>query len=105
MIYLYTAVFAPIGDGGYCARVPDLRGCVTTGKSLADAIEQITDAMSAWLVVAEDEGLEIALPTPQESVKPAPGTLCSAIKADTLDYRSRTRTLKPREKTFHCPSG
>ena len=57
MQYIYTALFTPIEDGsGYYAKVPDLPGCITTGSSLSDAIEQITDAMSAWLVVAEDEG-------------------------------------------------
>lgn len=66
-------------------------------RQLADTIEQITDAMSAWLVVAEDEGLEIAPPTPQESLKLAPGTLCSVIKANTLDYLSRTDTQATRK--------
>ena len=66
-------------------------------RQLDDDTGQITDAMSAWLVVAEYEGLEIAPPTPQESVKPAPGTLCSVIKANTLDYRSRTDTQATRK--------
>lgn len=97
MIYIYTAFFTPIGDGGYYARIPDLPGCVTTGKSLADAIDQIADAMNAWLVVAEDEGLEIASPTPQEQMERAPGTVCSVIKADTLSYRTRTDTRATRK--------
>lgn len=64
MQYIYTALFKPIEDGsGYYAKVPDLPGCITTGKNLPDAINQITDAMSAWLVVAEDEGEPIAAPT------------------------------------------
>ena len=55
MKYIYTALFTPIEDGsGYYAKVPDLPGCITTGNSLSDAIDQITDAMSAWLVVADD---------------------------------------------------
>lgn len=67
MKYIYTALFTPIEDGsGYYAKVPDLPGCITTGNSLSDAIDQITDAMSAWLVVAEDEGEPIAPPSPQE---------------------------------------
>lgn len=62
MKYIYTALFTPIEDGsGYYAKVPDLPGCITTGNSLSDAIDQITDAMSAWLVVAEDEGEPIVL--------------------------------------------
>lgn len=67
MRYLYTAIFKPIEDGsGYYAKIPDLPGCITTGTSLADAIIQITDAMNAWLVFAEDNGDEIAPPHPSE---------------------------------------
>ena len=63
MQYIYTALFTPIEDGsGYYAKVPDLPGCITTGNSLSDAINQITDAMNAWLVVAEDECEPIAPP-------------------------------------------
>lgn len=61
MKYVYTAVFTPMEDNsGYYARVPDLLGCITTGKDLPDAIDQIKDAMSVRLVVAEDEGMEDA---------------------------------------------
>lgn len=53
MKYLYTAVFSPKESGnGYYASVPDLPGCISTGRDLNDAIDQITDAASSWLVVA-----------------------------------------------------
>ena len=56
MLYIYTAIFSPIEDGsGFYAKVPDLPGCITTGHDLSDTLDQITDAMNAWLVVAEDD--------------------------------------------------
>nr|DAR58750.1 MAG TPA: hypothetical protein [Caudoviricetes sp.] len=98
MQYIYTALFTPIEDGsGYYAKVPDLPGCITTGSSLSDAIEQITDAMSAWLVVAEDEGEPIVPPTPQDELVTEPGTICSLISADTIDYRAKTDTRAVRK--------
>lgn len=98
MQYIYTALFTPIEDGsGYYAKVPDLPGCITTGSSLSDAIEQITDAMSAWLVVAEDEGESIVPPTPQDELVTEPGTICSLISADTIDYRAKTDTRAVRK--------
>lgn len=98
MQYIYTALFTPIEDGsGYYAKVPDLPGCITTGSSLSDAIEQITDAMSAWLVVAEDEGDPIVPPTPQDELVTEPGTICSLISADTIDYRAKTDTRAVRK--------
>ena len=69
MKYIYTATFAPNENGTkYYCRVPDLPGCITTGNSIDDAIEMITDAASGWLVVAEDEGNEIPAPTPQHKL-------------------------------------
>ena len=98
MRYIYTAVFTPMEDGsGYYAKVPDLAGCITTGKDLADAIDQITDAMSAWLVVAEDENLEIATPTPQGQMKIDNNSSCALIKADTIAYRAMTDTKAVRK--------
>lgn len=98
MKYIYTALFTPIEDGsGYYAKVPDLPGCITTGNSLADAIDQITDAMNAWLVVAEDEGNEIAPPTPQDQLSSGTDTVFSLVSADTIEYRARTDTRAVRK--------
>lgn len=104
MKYIYTALFTPIEDGsGYYAKVPDLPGCITTGNSLSDAIDQITDAMSAWLVVTEDEGEPIAPPSPQEKLSVDAGTICSLISADTIEYRAQTDTRAVR-KNVSLPS-
>jgi predicted RNase H-like HicB family nuclease len=98
MQYIYSAIFTPIEDGsGYYAKVPDLPGCVTTGSSLQDAIDQITDAASGWLVVAEDEELEIASPTPQSDIAVNPGDVLSLISIDTILYRSQTDTKAVRK--------
>ena len=91
MIYIYTAIFTPReNDPGYYAEVPDLPECITTGKDIADAIFQITDTISAWLVAAEDKGVEIIPPTPQNKLHINSNTICSLITADTMEYRART---------------
>lgn len=91
MKYLYTATFTPKENGnGYYAAVPDLPGCVTTGSSLKDAVAQITDAASGWLVVAEDECLPIAPPSPQGSLSLPDGAVCSLVHIDTIAYRAVT---------------
>lgn len=98
MKYIYTATFTPNEDfSKYYARIPDLPGCITTGSSLQDAIEQITDAASGWLVVAEDENLEIASPTPQSDIVVEDNALLSLIQIDTLAYRARTDTRAVRK--------
>ena len=98
MKYLYTAVLSPIeGSSYFSARVPDLPGCVTTGKDILEAIDMITDAASLWLVVAEDKGMPIAPPTPQNELDREDGDICSLIRIDTIAYRALTDTRSVRK--------
>ena len=97
MKYLYSAIFTPIEDGsGYYARVPDLPGCITTGSSLEDAIEQITDAMNVWLVTAEEDPCQsrrLLLRILDREL----GAVYSLVQADTIAYRARTDTRAVRK--------
>lgn len=96
MKYLYSAVF--ISDGAKVfARVPDLPGCVSSGRDLQDAIAQITDAASVWLVTAEDEGLPIPAATPQAELPHDSGAQFSVIQVDSLSYRALTDTRAVRK--------
>ena len=98
MKYIYTATFVPNEDGTkYYCRVPELPGCITTGSSIDDAIEMITDAASGWLVVAEDEGNEIPAPTPQYKLDIPENAICSIIRIDTFAYRAATDTRAVRK--------
>lgn len=98
MKYIYTAVFSPTEDGTeFYARVPDLPGCITTGDTLEDAIEQITDAASGWLVAAEDHGDPIPSPTSQDALERSPDCALSLIQVDTLAYRALTDTRAVRK--------
>lgn len=98
MKYIYTATFTPNEDGTkYYCRVPDLPGCITTGDSLDNAIEMITDAASGWLAVAEDEGNDIPLATPQHDLDIPDNAICSIIRIDTFAYRAATDTRAVRK--------
>ena len=98
MKYIYSAVFTPNEDDTkFYATIPDLPGCVTTGSSLQDAIDQITDAASGWLVVAEDKGLPIPTATPQSSVERTDKDYLSLIQIDTIAYRAATDTKAVRK--------
>ena len=96
MKYTYTAVFTKKGKKIY-AKVPDLDGCITTGKDLIDAMDQMADAMAAWLCTAEDENLTIPAPTVQAKIKHNKDDMLSLIKADTLAYRAATDTRAVRK--------
>lgn len=88
MKYTYTAVLEPMENSErYYAYVPDLRGCVTTGIGLQDAIEMITDAASIWLVCAEDEGIATPVATPIDQSTRKANTTLIEIQIDTTAYR------------------
>lgn len=98
MRYIYTAVFTPNEDGSKIhVRIPDLPGCITTGHDLQDAIDQITDAASGWLVVAEDEGLPIPTATNQAEIPCDARDEVSMIRVDTIAYRAMTDTRAVRK--------
>ncbi len=53
-------------EGGYEASYPELRGCLTTGKTLAAAAANAEDAKRAWLTAAMEEGYPIPDPENNE---------------------------------------
>lgn len=48
MKLIYLGILTPFSDGtgGYVVEFPNLKGCVTEGGSLADALEMGVDAAS-----------------------------------------------------------
>lgn len=102
MLYTYTAVITEC-DGTFYAKVPDVPGCITTAKSLAEAINLITDALCGCLTVLEDEKITPAEPTPQSLIEHNQDDLLTVIQADTLKYRSRLDTKSVR-KNVSLPS-
>lgn len=48
-------------DGSYTVVFPDLEGCITEGKDLAEALDMAPKALNQWLQYLEDEGQDIPL--------------------------------------------
>ena len=55
----YTVLIAQDEDGIYIAKVPDISGCYTQGKTVEQAMERIREAIQVCL---EAEELEDVLP-------------------------------------------
>jgi len=49
-------------DRVYVAEVPELPGCMAHGKTRADALANIADAIHLWLKTARELGREIPQP-------------------------------------------
>lgn len=96
MLYNYTAVISE-DNGTFYAKVPDVDGCITTGKSLSESIALITDALSLSLVVLEDEGIKPHSPTAQSDLPHDTHDVLTIIQVDTIKYRSLTDTKAVRK--------
>lgn len=83
MRYTYTAVITRGTDKCY-ARIPDIAGCVTTGKSVEDAVVQITDALRGCLMVLETGKVPIAPATSQQDITHSASDILVSISVDTL---------------------
>jgi len=73
----YTVVLERNEDGGYTVTVPALRGCVTQGHSIAEAVTRIQEAISCHI-----EGLtSLHLPIPLDckNIQIDVDTLCEAL--------------------------
>lgn len=58
----YRVIIEPDEDGVFCASVPALPGCVSDGKTRAEAIENIKEAIIAYLESLEKSGDPIPAP-------------------------------------------
>ncbi len=58
----YTVEIIPDPEGGYVAKVLELKGCITQADTWEELEYMIEDAKRVWLETALEEGVEIPLP-------------------------------------------
>ena len=52
----YKVIIEPdLESGGYVAYCPTLRGCVSEGETISEALENIKKAMKGYLLVLEEK--------------------------------------------------
>ena len=49
-------------EGGYVVSYPDLRGCLSCGETIDEAVENGEDAKKEWLTAAIEDGISIPEP-------------------------------------------
>lgn len=86
---VYPALIAATENGGYVVRVPDVSGCMTTGKDLEDAFDNIRDALAACLCTLEDVGESVPEPSSPTAVQ-EDGYTVVLVDVDTIAYRKET---------------
>ena len=87
MIYVFPAVFDyDPKDKAYNVSFPDIRGCLTFGYSMKEAVENADDALNLMLWSKEYDGEDIPMPSDINALtKPEQGFL-SYVLADTEKY-------------------
>jgi predicted RNase H-like HicB family nuclease len=58
----YTTIIEPADDGTFSVYMPDLPGCVSTGRTREEAIESIREAMQSHLQTLRDLGEPVPPP-------------------------------------------
>ncbi len=59
----WTIEIRPYSDGGFFARVIELRGCMTEADTQLEALQQLEEAQAEWLAAALEAGDPIPRPS------------------------------------------
>ncbi|MCD8131079.1 MAG: type II toxin-antitoxin system HicB family antitoxin [Lachnospiraceae bacterium] len=93
MKLVYPAIFTPCEKlTGYTVEVPDLPGCVTEGRDLAEAIEMGADAASGWILDEMEDGNSYPAPSTLKDIFCPPGSFLSLLVLDMESYAEKYGT-------------
>jgi len=93
MEYVYPAVFRSNEDGSFTVTYPDLPGCISEGKSLANAMYMAQSALAQWIEYLTDNKRNLPNASIIESVVVGDGEFANFICADVKDGRAVKRTV------------
>ena len=62
--YLINVVWSE-DNGYYIAEVPELEGCLTSGKTAVEAVKHVEDAIESWIMAAK----KLKHPIPEPALK------------------------------------
>lgn len=95
---VYAAILTPIDNaGGYAIRVPDVSGCVTTGRDIMDAVSNAQDALNACLCTLEDNSVPVPPPSAPDRIEHDAQSVIVLISVDTIRYREETDSRAVRQ--------
>ncbi len=100
--YIFPAVF-DYADDGISISFPDLPGCFSCASTDEEALYMAKDAMRGWLLVSEEMGENIPLPTPLNNIATEKNQTTVLIEVCLAPYREahRNRAVK---KTLTIPA-
>jgi antitoxin HicB len=69
MAVKYRVLIEPDEDGIFVAEVPALPGCISQGQTRAEAVDNIKEAIAAYLASLKQHGEPISPPMSEEVVE------------------------------------
>lgn len=91
--YVYPALFHANEDGSFTITYPDLLGCISEGKSLANAIYMAQSALTEWIEYLTDKKENIPPASTFESIEVSEDEFVNLIRAEIKDNRAVKRTV------------
>ena len=92
MEYVYPAIFHKNEDGSYSVIFPDLPGCISEGKNLANALFLAQSALKQWIGYMFDEKQHISRASSLEDIEVSDGEFVNLVCAD-VSNRAVRRTI------------
>ena len=96
MLKIYPAIFHE--EETYWVEFPDLKGCVTEGSTLEEAMENAQEAMGLYLAALLEENQPLPQATNIKEIKTK--DVVSFVSVDGNKYRRSTKAVK---KTLSIP--
>jgi len=93
MEYIYPAIFHPNADGSYTITYPDLEGCISEGKTLANAMYMSQSALIQWLKYLINKSIEIPMASAVKDVAVAGDEFVNLVCVDINEGRAVKRTV------------
>ena len=93
MEYVYPAIFHANDDGTYTITYPDLPGCITEGKNIANAMYMAQSALAQWVEYHADKKLHLPAASQVKSIGTDGNEFVNLIRADVKDGRAIKRTV------------
>lgn len=99
--YVFPIIMEKCNDN-YSVYFPDLPGCVTSGDTVAQAIEMAKEALQFHLWGMEEDGEEIPAASEPENLELEQGEIICYVDVNMLPFRSKmdNRSIK---KTLTIP--
>lgn len=104
MKLVYPAIFNLEEDGTYSVEVPDLKGCITQGETLDEAIQMAEDAALGWLLTAVEDMEDLPKPSNINNIKlESENSFTSLLLLDLTTYSQKYGERKSIKKTLSIP--